>query len=316
MAKELDNKKMWESFIEYKGLPIEMRNAIHLALEDQGLKWNGKEIVEINETPDSKNIGDYDHEAVYDSLVEQGQKNTHKFKEGDFIVNDYCCGKVVELTEDAYLLDTEQGIPFSYEHNARLWDITKDAKDGDVLATSAGAFIYNGNNGGGSCPGSYCGIDTLGKFRTGVKHHWTGKKVTPATKEQRDLLFAKMKEAGYKWDAEKKELMKSTRILSAEVKEAAMKAISKQEAIKSLKELFDYASHKDNKEVIVVEEDGNAIFLIDKRYRERFEVIDKLQEFFADKYIEGGQVRVGSITLLYTQFIIEDRTIKEGGEND
>ena len=30
----------------------------------------------------------------------------------------------------------------------------------------------------------------------------------PATKEQRDLLFAKMKEAGYEWDAEKKELKK------------------------------------------------------------------------------------------------------------
>lgn len=30
--------------------------------------------------------------------------------------------------------------------------------------------------------------------------------VTPATKEQRDLLFRKMKEAGYEWDAEKKEV--------------------------------------------------------------------------------------------------------------
>lgn len=28
----------------------------------------------------------------------------------------------------------------------------------------------------------------------------------PATKEQRDLLFAKIKEAGYEWGAEKKEL--------------------------------------------------------------------------------------------------------------
>ena len=32
--------------------------------------------------------------------------------------------------------------------------------------------------------------------------------VNPATKEQRELLFAKMKEAGYEWDAEKKELKK------------------------------------------------------------------------------------------------------------
>lgn len=32
--------------------------------------------------------------------------------------------------------------------------------------------------------------------------------VHPATKEQRDLLFQKMKEAGYEWDADKKELKK------------------------------------------------------------------------------------------------------------
>jgi hypothetical protein len=32
--------------------------------------------------------------------------------------------------------------------------------------------------------------------------------VSPATKEQRDLLFQKMKEAGYEWDTEKKELRK------------------------------------------------------------------------------------------------------------
>lgn len=32
--------------------------------------------------------------------------------------------------------------------------------------------------------------------------------VHPATKEQRDLLFAKMREAGYEWDVDKKELRK------------------------------------------------------------------------------------------------------------
>ena len=84
----------------------------------------------------------------------------------------------------------------------------QDAKDGDVLAMHAWAFIYNGNRGGGSCPGCYCGINTLGNFKVGVEHHWTGKPVFPATKEQRDTLFAKMKEAGYAFDFEKKELKK------------------------------------------------------------------------------------------------------------
>jgi len=34
-------------------------------------------------------------------------------------------------------------------------------------------------------------------------------KITPSTKEQRDTLFTKMKEAGYVWNAEKKELKKT-----------------------------------------------------------------------------------------------------------
>ena len=96
-------------------------------------------------------------------------------------------------------------LPFSNEELIREWTI-QDAKDGDVLATSAGAFIYNGNNGGGSCPGSYCGINTLGRFQTGSETHWTGKSVFPATKEQRDALMKAMNDAGYEWDTEKKEL--------------------------------------------------------------------------------------------------------------
>lgn len=95
---------------------------------------------------------------------------------------------------------------FGDSYDARLWTL-EDAKDGDILATSAGAFIYNGNR-GGSCPGCYCGINTLGKFQLGAKTHWTGKPVFPATKEQRDTLFSKMKEAGYEWDEEIHELKK------------------------------------------------------------------------------------------------------------
>ena len=104
-----------------------------------------------------------------------------------------------------YILGGSLCLPFSNEELIREWTI-QDAKDGDVLATSVGAFIYNGNNGGGSCPGSYCWINTLGSFQIGVEHHWTGKKVYPATKEQRDVLMKAMNDAGYEWNAKKKEL--------------------------------------------------------------------------------------------------------------
>ena len=70
---------------------------------------------------------------VNEMLEKQGEQKSvakvePKFKIGDFIVNDYCRGKVVELTNDAYLLDTGQGIPFSCEHNIHLLSI-EDVKE-------------------------------------------------------------------------------------------------------------------------------------------------------------------------------------------
>ena len=151
-------------------------------------------------------------------LEKQGEKKpadkiTPKFKVGDFITNDYCLGKVIEITNDAYLLDTGQGIPFSCEHNAHLWTI-EDAKDGDVLASNGKggqevgivkSFIgkYGGHN---KCFETYCYSDLDGTFRIG--EYMGGNSIYPATKKQCDLLFQKMKEAGYEWDAEKKELKK------------------------------------------------------------------------------------------------------------
>ena len=143
----------------------------------------------------------------YDKLFQNC--NVPKFKVGDFIVNDYCFGKVIEITNDAYLLDTGQGIPFSYEHNAHLWTID-NAKPGDVLVSKySSPFIYNGNY-NSDFLGAYCGITTSGDFRVGTeKCQWSSNKnVHPATKEQCDLLFAKMREAGWEWDKDKKELKK------------------------------------------------------------------------------------------------------------
>lgn len=86
-----------------------------------------------------------------------------------------------------------------------------------------------------------------------------------------------------------------------------MKALSKQETIEALKQLFDYEAHKDSREVMVFEENGTASFMIEKRYMDRYAVVDTLQRFFADKYIEGGQCRVDNITLVWTTFYIDDR---------
>jgi len=137
-------------------------------------------------------------------------KNLPKFKVGDWIANDYCAGKVIALTDDAYLLDSGQGIPFSCEHNAHLWTI-QDAKDGDVLACSDWLFILKQFNAKGNKHKTYCHYDlTLNRFKDDTDSYMvTGSdEFHPATKEQRDQLFAKMREAGYSWDEKKKELRK------------------------------------------------------------------------------------------------------------
>ena len=90
----------------------------------------------------------------------------------------------------------------------RLWTI-EDAKDGDVLVSgSDNPFIYNGNI-EFSFAGAYVGVSRDERIRLDMfpSKAWTSiKDVKPATKEQRDLLFKKIKEIGYEWDYEKKEL--------------------------------------------------------------------------------------------------------------
>jgi len=148
-------------------------------------------------------------------LAEMRGEIKPKFHEGDWIIsnNKKYIYQVIEVKRGIYVIRDNAdnrgyyvGIE-SADRDGRLWTI-QDAKDGDVLATHAGAFIYNGKRGGSMCPGCYCGINTLGIFQTGVETHWTGKNVYPATKEQRDTLMIAMTDAGYTFDFEKKELKK------------------------------------------------------------------------------------------------------------
>ena len=90
------------------------------------------------------------------------------------------------------------------QYGYRLWTI-QDAKDGDVLDANGAPFIYKKHN--KDYVYFYCGVNLGGYFIEADRiDTWdNNNKVYPATKEQRDLLFKKMAEAGYEWDAEKKE---------------------------------------------------------------------------------------------------------------
>ena len=99
--------------------------------------------------------------------------------------------------------------------------------------------------------------------------------------------------------------------LQSKQKQKRMKYITKQETVEAIKELFDYENNKESNNVIVVEnkEEDRTTFMVNKQYLERFEVIDKLQSFFADKVIDDGQCRVDNITFVFTSFFIENRSV-------
>ena len=158
----------------------------------------------------------------HDSIVKVKPKYEPKFHKGDWVIGRATENEprqIAEITEDGYKSTYGGWYGFSFEEDMHLWTI-KDAKDGDVLFQNlmgGKTFIYNGVNPDMAILYSFIisndGEDVLpyhiGKPNTGIGNIEENKNIIhPATKEQRDLLFQKMKEAGYEWDDDKKELKK------------------------------------------------------------------------------------------------------------
>lgn len=86
--------------------------------------------------------------------------------------------------------------------------------------------------------------------------------------------------------------------------------ISRKQAISDLRELFELPAEGDRKDgaghsFCREKENDTAAFYINKKHFERYEVLQKLSEYFADKVIDGGRCRVDNITFVWTQFWIE-----------
>ena len=137
-----------------------------------------------------------------------------KFHEGDWIIFNGLRLLIKEVVHGYYRTISVGGIPNSYDWDidniARLWTID-DARDGDVIFYDDGwTCIFKHIH--GIWYSSYCFITADGEFHTGYEQHAVDSTINgnahPATKEQRDLLFQKMKEAGFTFDFDKKELKK------------------------------------------------------------------------------------------------------------
>ena len=154
-------------------------------------------------------------------LEKQGERNPTdkvepKFNVGDWITDGEYTWKVIEVKPLDYILQSQDGNVVDATISHVDWHFhsftIEDAKDGDVLFTTCNninemIFIYHGIEFDAyNCYFLYSNTKNGHKTFNAVCS--VKADITPATKEQRDILFQKMKEAGYTWYAEKKELIK------------------------------------------------------------------------------------------------------------
>ena len=137
-------------------------------------------------------------------------KDEPKFKVGDWV--QYRAAKpflVEEITEQGYI-NGDSCLPFEWENEIHLWSI-QDAKDGDVLACNEEILLFKSYSVQGRIS-LYCWYNgQTNRFHSKEvtdKLLTTRNKICPATKEQRDILFHKMEEAGYEWDSQSKQILR------------------------------------------------------------------------------------------------------------
>lgn len=152
------------------------------------------------------------YNQMVSDLIMFDDKVKPKFKVGDWIVFDNNTYYVFNIGLKKYyeclrIDGTVHTFNSEYiDNKGHLWTI-QDAKDGDVLAEDTCIFIIKKLNNDLSAE-IYCCLYDDGDFELNFNLGFDDTCTYPATKEQRDLLFAKIKEASYEWDAEKKELRK------------------------------------------------------------------------------------------------------------
>lgn len=179
-------------------------------LEKQGEEPQGKSALEAakEEKVDNQNC------------VNPTDKNEPEFHEGEWVVYNHDICQIVKREEGCNKLVTVFGIEKELvnERNlstAHLWTI-QDAKEGDVLVYKGDVKYSNGVKYERIClfknpDNAFFTLTKTSNYKEeydiDVNIDYLDN-IVPATKEQRDLLFQKMAEAGYEWNASKKELKK------------------------------------------------------------------------------------------------------------
>ena len=139
---------------------------------------------------------------------EQDNKAAPKFKVGDWIINsEGMLRHIVDVDKTGYQTDNGWLAHDTYERDFHLWTI-EDAKNGDILALDDHILMIKWIKFNNPINQSeiHCWCHLInGNFKA-IEYQAAVDGLHPATKEQRNILFQKMKEAGYEWNATSKEL--------------------------------------------------------------------------------------------------------------
>lgn len=214
-AQEALNKALWSK------LSSELRKSIIRSVDEEKLTVSYK-----NPNPEDTKILNklgYHVMSNHDGLTyiswdleNSTDKIEPRFKVGDWIV--FIKSKSIYQVEKKenykytlrHILGGSFCLSFSNEDLIREWTI-QDAMDGDILVHNSfmfGDFIFIYNN---TSQTYYYYDSERNRFIIENREHpcpWNMQEVTPATKEQRDILMKAMNNAGYEWNIEKKKLKK------------------------------------------------------------------------------------------------------------
>ena len=231
---DFSNIRIWKYIVD---MVLTERDGIGQYLDNPDTERIAKKLQEKygnikkqSEKPQGKSAVEAAKEEKVDNqnCVKPADKVKPKFHNGDWVVNEVTglayqiknCSESLNNHEYGYDL-TNGGYIGSDDVNIyHLWSIA-DARDGDVVADKSdgtiGIFQSIGHHSdGGSCNDhSYCFLHCRyddGFFYADFENGniINSNDLIPATKEQCDLLFEEMTQAGWEWNSEKKELSKQT----------------------------------------------------------------------------------------------------------
>lgn len=192
----MSKKNVIEQMIGLLRTPIAQRKGINIP-SDECLIWAGELEKEFKSLISNSN-----------DVQNPADKVEPKFHEGDWIVFNGLTLNIKEVVKGYYKTTSIDGIANSYDWGidniARLW-VIQDAKDGDVLAAHECIVLFKEIDGLNiKCHCTYHFMNNPSFYVNTLQNKSA---FHPAAKEQRELLFQKMREAGYTFDFEKNKII-------------------------------------------------------------------------------------------------------------